>query len=276
MLAARHFTMGALNAVLAIRRHLSAYPSVDPFAAVASIRSIDADFAASDFEAGLDLHSLLPNTISFGDPVNGLREAIFFLVMRHRPIWCRQFRLGRRHVQASLERDELQCFRAAGLLDEPPSKEASDWWDDTTQALHAIRNAELLAQARIAERLSLDHERKRLGDLGISLEPEWIAIEDNTVGYDIRSYDPGPVQPVNRLIEVKSSTANPPSVILTRNEWRIADSTRGAYRFHFWDLKNEVLYERTVEEVEPHIPLDRGSGAWKSVEIALKVFRRSP
>jgi Protein NO VEIN, C-terminal len=32
----------------------------------------------------------------------------------------------------------------------------------------------------------------------------------------------GPIEPVNRLIEVKSSTQNPPRMILTRGEWEAA------------------------------------------------------
>jgi len=63
-----------------------------------------------------------------------------------------------------------------------------------------------------------------------------MAIEDNAAGYDILSYDVGPVEPTSRLIEVKSSMQNPPRIILTRKEWEAAARYSETYVFHIWSL----------------------------------------
>ncbi|BDV36590.1 protein NO VEIN domain-containing protein [Methylocystis iwaonis] len=53
--------------------------------------------------------------------------------------------------------------------------------------------------------------------LGINMPPVWMAVEDNTAGYDIQSFDMGAEGPVVRLIEVKSTIASPLSFFLSRN-----------------------------------------------------------
>jgi hypothetical protein len=71
------------------------------------------------------------------------------------------------------------------------------------------------------------------------------------------------------LIEVKSSTQNPPRIILTRNEWDAAVRFGDAYVFHVWRLPAQDLIERSVTEIKMHIPDDHGQGRWREVEIAL-------
>jgi Domain of unknown function (DUF3883) len=97
-----------------------------------------------------------------------------------------------------------------------------------------------------------------------------IAIEDNAAGFDILSYDQGPVEPVSRLIEVKSSTQNPPRITLTRNEWEAATRFDQSYIFHIWTMPARTLIERSVADMVPHIPKDEGSGVWTSVEITVR------
>ena len=179
------------------------------------------------------------------------------------------FPYGRERVAGLLERDEAQCFRAAGLFDEPPSPEVVLWWDRFAQTVRVEIDDRLLLQGREAERLSLAHERDRLKMLGVAREPRWMAIENNAAGFDILSFDKGPVEPISRLIEVKSSTHNPPRIILTRNEWEAATRFGESYIFHIWTLPVQALIERSVAQMIEHIPLDRGSGEWGTVEIAM-------
>lgn len=128
-------------------------------------------------------------------------------------------------------------------------------------------DAERLVRAREAERLSLDYERKRLKGLGITLDPRWVAIEDNTLGYDIHSYDLWDGEIVARLVEVKSTLSD--TIFITKNEWRNADSADEHYCFHVWKLPEKVLTEYTVEVMRKHVPIDQGSGNWESVRIEL-------
>ncbi|MEI9886322.1 MAG: DUF3883 domain-containing protein [Rhizomicrobium sp.] len=275
MSAERHFRMSALNGVIALRQYIDGNAGVTPEQAATSLIRIDADFASSDYRTALELHALVPIECSCADPVAGLRGMISFLAEYHRPLWTRQMVLGRRRVFSQLNGDERQVFRSAGLFGDPPTGDIVDWWDGICLKLRLLREAELLAQGRRAERLSLAFEARRLQGLGIVDDPVWVSIDDNTAGYDIRSWNAGPEVPPARLIEVKSSSANPPVIVISRNEWEQANRYGTSFVFHFWDFKgqNELLYEKSVEEVRPHIPVDAGSGRWRNAEIPLKLFR---
>src|SRR5690606_36504019 len=121
----------------------------------------------------------------------------------------------------------------------------------------------------MAEELSLEHERKRLRTNGIDREPKWMAIEDNTVGYDILSYELGPVALKNKLIEVKSTIASPLRFYITRNEWQHDQEVGDAYCFHIWNLQPTppVLYVKLASDIAPHIPDDNENGKWTVAEI---------
>jgi hypothetical protein len=269
MLTQRHFSMSALSATIAIRRYIATHPEADVEEAAISIRRIDVDAAGNDFVAGLELHHILPSELAFGDPQGDLRTTLSFLISQMRPWWTKGFPYGRERVSGLLERDETQCFSAAGLFDEPPSAEIVLWWDRHAQTIRADLNERLLLQGREAERLSLAHERDRLKTLGIARDPRWISIENNAAGFDILSYDQGPVEPISRLIEVKSSTHISPQIFLTRNEWEAAARYGESYIFHIWTLPAGTLIERKVADIAQHIPKDEGSGVWTTVQITV-------
>ena len=125
-----------------------------------------------------------------------------------------------------------------------------------------------MKRARRAEWLSLEHERRRLEGLGIHDEPKWVSLEDNSLGYDILSFDLDPDgHTVNRLVEVKSRLSE--WIFLTRNEWENASGAPQRTVIHVWELPDERLREYRPSEIEPNIPLDQGTGAWQNVRIAL-------
>lgn len=114
--------------------------------------------------------------------------------------------------------------------------------------------------------------------LGITEEPVWTAIEDNTAGYDVLSYEKNDFGLINKLIEVKSSMASPLRFFVSRNEWEQAVKFGDAYHFHIWDMKqtkpiqsNPILYERMAADIAPHIPNDNAKGKWKNAEIPLHI-----
>jgi hypothetical protein len=127
-----------------------------------------------------------------------------------------------------------------------------------------------MGRAREAERLTIDHEKDRLRALGIDREPVWVAIEDNTAGYDVLSYDIGSIEPIARLIEVKSAIVSPLRFQISRNQWEQARKF-GSYHFHIWDMQARPprLYERTQVQIAPHIPTDNERGKWQNTEIQL-------
>src|ERR1700678_307426 len=167
MSAQRHFTMSALSATIAMRQYLSKHAQVDAVSAATSLRRLDADVAADDFESGVEVHYILPNNITFKSPTKDLQAALAALIYYHKPWWVKGFPYGRGRVKDMLSAEEMQCFRAAGLFHEPIPQEAVSWWDQIAQTVRADVNESLLRQGREAELLSLDHERRRLALLGI-------------------------------------------------------------------------------------------------------------
>ncbi|WP_246867553.1 DUF3883 domain-containing protein [Diaphorobacter sp. LR2014-1] len=107
------------------------------------------------------------------------------------------------------------------------------------------------------------------GLLGIERHPKWIAIEDNTAGYDVQSYDTGLTEPVSKLIEVKSCSRELVQIFITRNEWETAISSAPHYQFHVWLLPEKKLIELSVNDIAPHIPQNQGHGIWQSVGVTL-------
>ena len=162
----------------------------------------------------------------------------------------------------------MQCFREAGLFDGVPDDDVLAWWDHLANLARGTVDAEKMKRARHAERLSLEFELNRTRSLGIAKTPRWVALEDNSLGYDILSYDIDPQGlVVTRLVEVKSRLSD--AIFITRNEWDNVSSAAQRSVLHVWDLPEERLHEYRVHEVAPHIPLDRGDGVWQDVRIAL-------
>lgn len=125
----------------------------------------------------------------------------------------------------------------------------------------------------LAERLTIEYEKRRLNNLGITKPLEWKGLDDNYAGYDILSVDLKAGTEINIMIEVKSTITSPLRFYLSRNEWETADQIGSAYIFHVWNMavKPPQLYERTVEQIRPHIPSDNGQGKWSHVMIPIVI-----
>ena len=261
------FRMSAFVALIGLRRYLNAHPDTPVEEAAVSLQRSDADLAAADFAGALRLHEQLAGDVDFTDPIAGLRAGLGILIAAHRPWWCRFFPYGRQRLATALTQDELQTFRSAGLFDEKPPCEVVEWWDAFASLMRTADDEQKNAQGRHGERLSLEYERQRLIEVGISEEPKWVALDDNSAGYDIQSYDLTEYGLKNRLIEVKSSKRSPPRMIITRGEWDTAMKYGDAYTFHLWQLPMEKLISLTVDEIATHIPNDCGNGRWSELEI---------
>jgi Protein NO VEIN, C-terminal len=261
----RTFSMSAFECVRQIRlRRVVHTGSLQEIIEV--IKTVDADGATLDFEAAVELDQILPHTCPIEDAVTFYRECIDVVIRNHRPIWVKTITVGRSFVN-KLQRDEQQCFEAAGLLEDPISDAIVAWWGRTSDMARMLNDGFFNEQGRAAEKLSLEHEAGRMARLGLPGSPKWMAVEDNRLGYDILSYDPGPVSPIARVLEVKSTIASPLRFFVTRNEWDVCQKMGSAYHFHIWDMKTGVLHERTAAEIAPHIPTDQGRGRWSRVEI---------
>jgi hypothetical protein len=128
-----------------------------------------------------------------------------------------------------------------------------------------------LATGRTGERLSLEHEKKRLEPLGLAESVQWLALENNALGYDILSCDLIDGVVLERFIEAKACQFSPPQFYISRNEWEVAKEKRDAYLVHVWSLSDRRLQLIQFAELETHVPLDSvsGKGRWRTVKISL-------
>ncbi len=95
-----------------------------------------------------------------------------------------------------------------------------------------------------------------------------MSIEDNTVGYDILSFDLGNFEPIAKLIEVKSFLGQR-RFYITRNEWNTAIKYGSSYVFHIWDMEAAIFHEKTVQQILSQIPSDGQGGRWSEAIIQL-------
>lgn len=267
----RLFSMSAFEGLRLIRRTLIETPNLSVTEALNSIRVTEADAPSLDLEASSELHHIVESCEIDGHGF--YRNCIRGVVLARFPVWIKAMKLGRQVFAAKLDEDDQSIFVAARLLDSPPDIAAVEWWDTIGHEVKLETDLEKMAQARAAERLSWELEKSRLLKHGINTDPVWVGLDDNTAGYDVLSYNPGVPDNTNVLIEVKSTVASPQRFFVTRNEWRQALSSKDAYLFHIWDMRNTppVLHVRTVSQVEPHIPTDNESGKWSNAEIPLGV-----
>lgn len=260
----RILAMSAFEAAFLIRSFKEKNPELNLPDLVDTIRSIRTDFCRHDYDAGAHIEQRIPLEII--EPIDlFFTAAIEAIIADCSPIWARLAPAGRNHVLQAIGVNGIQCFRSAGLLGS--DTRATNWWDALASANRSERNAHLLEEGREGERLSLKYENDRLRREGIVRAPVWVAIDDNTVGYDILSYAWHDGREVNRLIEVKTTRAEPPRMIISRNEWKTAELYGTAFELHLWSLNSKSLKIYTVDQIRPHIPADSGAGKWESVEI---------
>lgn len=261
------FSMSAFLGFLEIRSFLADQPSLTDTDAITSLRRVRAISTGLDFRGGLTLFRKLDPSFDWQLSQDRLRVFVFEWVKMTQPVWLRLIPYGREKLRRALDEDQTQCFRHAGLFDEMPDADALEWWDRLADLKRGAGDVERMKRARQAERLSLEFEFGRLKCLGIPRAPKWVALEDNSLGYDILSYDLDAGLIVTRLVEVKSRLSD--EIYITRNEWENASGAPRRSVIHVWDLPDERLREYRVRDVAPHIPLDQGHGAWQDVRIAL-------
>jgi len=264
----RVFSLPCFEGLRLLRKHSANHPTLPVADLLSLIDTVEADAHSLDMQASVHLSTLIEEDC----PLDGhvfYQTCIKAVLLKHQPIWSKTMRSGRRRFVNTLDPNDQDVFAAAGLMHDPPPHHVVKWWDGVSGYARLISDQEKLEQGREAELLTLARERDRLKGIGITREPEWPGFDDNFAGYDVLSYDYDASGIVNRLIEVKSTTASPLCFFVSRNEWNKAKKTGEAYIFHVWDMNQDppVLHIRTVAEITPHIPTDNGKGAWSNVAI---------
>ncbi len=270
----RLFTISTFEGLRLVRSVIASVPGVTVDDCPAAVIAHSPQAVAYDLEAAVVLHALVgPNAPH--DSVYFYRECILAVLLLKMPTFAKLMTLGRgrfiKRIKGDDYRDIRSVFREARLLVDPPTGDDIVWWDTIQGRVRLNFDQERLARARQAEGLTIEHETAELIKLGIPRLPIWMAIDDNTAGYDVLSYRPAEIGERNLLIEVKSTVASPLRFIVTRNEWDNADQVGDAYIFHVWDMDKAppVLHIRTVEQIRPHVPADNAKGKWKTAEILI-------
>lgn len=268
----RVFSLSSFEGVRLIRIYATKQPGCAVPELLSIIEKIEPDGTSLDLEASSYLHELVePGCALIGDEF--YQACISAVVTKHQPIWSKAMRQGRMRFLDTLEINDRDIFAAAGLGKDPPPAHVVAWWDSISAFARLVVDVQKMVQARAAEQLTIDYELKRLAELGIDKKPIWKGLDDNFAGYDVLSYDNGQYGLVNRMIEVKSTTASPLRFFLTRHEWEQALKSGPAYIFHVWDMAKSppVLYVRTADQVSSNIPTDNEKGKWSSAEIPLGI-----
>jgi len=267
----RILSMSALNGLLAIRRYAALHSQVPLTEIISTLKRISPDDAYHDYEMAVVLSGLTSARDEHLQDATALfRDAIWSFIEEARPWWVRLSPWGRERIRTALSTNEEQCFEAAGLFARTPSTVIREWWDELSRKARRADDDRKQQQGRRAEQLTIDYENRRLSGLGITNTVRWVALDDNSAGYDVQSYDIGVVEPIAKLIEVKSSARDSREIFLTRNEWNTAIERVPHYFFHIWLLPEEELIEITPDELRMHIPQDQASGEWQTTKITLR------
>lgn len=198
-----------------------------------------------------------------------LRQALLDYIDVERPPWVKNAMSGRARVLAFANQEVAQVFVEAGVTHGIEDTVVA-FWDSMAIRARGQKEDSLLAIGRRGERLTLAYEEARTGR-----KPKWVALESNEDGYDVLSV-------VNRndtrllSIEVKASSAGINGAFhLTRHEWDRAQESE-LHCFHLWDIRantEPTVAIVTSKDIQPHIPLDSGVGAWEVIEVPFSPFQ---
>ncbi|WP_374351887.1 DUF3883 domain-containing protein [Chitinimonas sp.] len=222
-----------------------------------------------DFQGAAALHGIVPGGDNNAPEV--FRHAVEAVVKVINPPWLELLCRGREVLFAAVDVDLQACFERAGAMDALPVKEVVEWLDRLTIYAYSSRNMRLLANGRTAERFTYEAELKRLAMLADAPEPQWIALNDCTAGYDILSYTYSNGVFSSKFIEVKSSQKWPVEIHISRNEWEVALKFGRAYVFCVWHMPSKTIKEYSLDDMRPHMPSDNGSGCWESACVVIYI-----
>ena len=203
----------------------------------------------------------------------GLERAAFFrsvfweAMQRARPPALALAPRGRAAFVAALPPDAAECLRRCEVLDAQPNNEALRWFDRLASLARGDVDQRRMDAAREAERRSFELESVRLNSDPLAPLVEWVALDDNSLGYDIRSFQRLGTDIVPKLVEVKACATNSLEFYLTRHECTVARRDPTRYWLHLWNLASGSLVEVPWRDIEPLVPLDTHRGQWTDARI---------
>lgn len=222
------------------------------------------DGTPHDYARAEEMDKFLPfELVNFDDPAV-LRRSLDLIILEMNYDWAYLFPSGREAVRNALTRDEYQVFRNAELFLDIPSIEVISWWD---KIANGYRLSTIDNSYREAELKTFELERSFLREAKCPHEPSWVALNDNSLGFDIRSYRYHENEWVPFPIEVKSTTGNKIRFYLTRNEANLALRMKKMYALYFWMPSASKPLVFGSDEIALNLPIENGKGSWQSLVI---------
>jgi hypothetical protein len=261
--------MSVINAIAEVRSFRSEHGVIETRECCRLLRVRPDAVSSFDYDAVEALDLIVD--LYEGEPITReqlLRHILKTLILHFRPPWGLLLPHGRRVLRLNAAPDVKQCFETAGFFHDTPDPDSIAWWDELSNFFRSVAVLGRVEVGRRGEMLSMESERRRLAAAGhMTVEPIWAAIEDETLGYDLVSFNVTSGEPRPFYIEVKASERMPFVFFLTENEWKVAQSFKDSYQFHFWYLPTRTLRVVSVDEVASHVPINQGTGAWKKTQI---------
>ncbi len=189
-----------------------------------------------------------------------------------KPIWARRIPYGRNEAFRIMSDEEQLCFKKAGLMNNPVTRDEVDWWDAIAETERQKKEHLQDDIGRKGEELTIAYEKERT-----NASPIWESVDSNLAGFDILS-QVSKDDSHSILIEVKSTsqTLEDADFFISRNEWDFASAgyNQNRYFFYLWLLgKSPNLAIVSYYDMQRHISLDSGLGVWKDVRIPFSAFQ---
>lgn len=224
------------------------------------------DSASHDYEEAMLVFQSGLENLDTTSSQDRILQIVTHLVNSNNYPWKQFSHRGRKWVLERLSPNELQSFKAAGLTVSEMSDHIRDWWDCLAAG---VKPYSLDFGFREWEKRSFERERKRLTSEGCPMPCQWVALEDNFIGYDILTYQKTVSGWQKHYVEVKSSETGIFRFYLSYREAAIAIRFPDNYSLHFWEAKSETLSELSGRDLLAHLPVDQGQGKWQEVLITL-------
>lgn len=257
-------SMSVFTALKRARTKRNEFPNFTFLDSAELCMQTSSDGTPHDYDRAEELDKFLPSDIVNLDDPEVIRRALDLIISKYSYSWGYLFPSGREAVRNALTRNEFQVFRNADLFQEVPSIDIISWWDRIANSfrVNAIDNS-----YRDAELKTFELERAYLREAQCPHEPSWVALNDNSLGFDIRSYRFHHDQWVPFPIEVKSTTGNKIRFYLTRNEADLAIRMKKLYALHFWMPTATSPLVFTSDEIGLNLPRENGKGNWQTLII---------
>ncbi len=216
-------------------------------------------------------HDILSSFISKEDIQNKnyqlqLQFIIKKLITSIKPINLSHIIKGKKHFLNTLSLNELQCFENAGLLNGNEDN-IIIWWDDLISFQRSIKNNENTIKGRIGEKKSFEYEKNKLMNLNINIMPSWDSLDDDTLGYDITSYNELKKE---IFIECKYSENKINNFYLSRREYNRALGKKEFYFVHYWNATNTKPIILDFNKLKELVLENKENTEW--VDIHIKNF----